>query len=114
MKRYRFCCCAYLFSCHRTASDANYWRVRTLFITIIISWLEKSAPAKEVPVIQSMDVFELLPNEFTACSKLLSRDNHRKAFYPRTQQRSQTAMEPRSCYQGKSVAAFTLFGYAAE
>ena len=26
-----FCCCAYLFFCHRTASDASSWTIRTLF-----------------------------------------------------------------------------------
>ena len=37
----------------------------------------------------SVDFFELLPTEFAACSKPPSRDNHRKASYPRTQGRDQ-------------------------
>ena len=36
-----------------------------------------------------MDFFELLSTKFTACSKPPSRDNYRKASYPRTQQRDQ-------------------------
>ena len=35
--------------------------------------------------------FDFFPHEFAACSKPLSRDNHRKASYPRTQQRDQGA-----------------------
>ena len=36
-----------------------------------------------------VDFFELFSTEFAACSKPPSRDNHRKASYPRTQQRDQ-------------------------
>ena len=31
------CCSAYLSSCHRTASDVNYWTIRTLFIAMTTS-----------------------------------------------------------------------------
>ena len=34
-----------------------------------------------------VDFFEFLSTEFAACSKTPSRDNHRKASYPKTQQR---------------------------
>ena len=43
-------CCAYSFSCYRTASDANYWMIRTLFIAILSSCLEISAPVWEFPL----------------------------------------------------------------
>ena len=56
---------AYLFSCHRTASDAKYWTIRPLFIAMTISWLEKLTPLSIVPV----DFFEFLSTEFVACSK---------------------------------------------
>ena len=46
------CCSAYL-SSHQTASDANYWTIRTLFIAMATSWLEESAPALEFLVISS-------------------------------------------------------------
>ena len=36
---------AYLSPCYWTASDANNWTIRTLFITMTASWLEESAPA---------------------------------------------------------------------
>ena len=39
------CCCAYLSSRHRTASGANCWTIRTLFIALTTSCLEESAPA---------------------------------------------------------------------
>ena len=39
--------------------------------------------------LQSM--FDFFPRKFAACSKPPSRDNHRKASYPRTQQRDQGA-----------------------
>ena len=86
------CCCAYLSYCHQTASDAKYWTIRALFIAVTTSRLEESAPLRSfqwsnVPV----DFFELLSTEFAACSKSQSRDNHRKASYPRTQQRDQDA-----------------------
>ena len=42
--------CAYLSSCHRTASDANCWTTRTLFIAVTTSWLEESAPPWEFPM----------------------------------------------------------------
>ena len=38
-----------------------------------------------------VDFFEFLSTEFAACSKPTSRDNDRKASYPRTQQRDQGA-----------------------
>ena len=38
-----------------------------------------------------VDFFEFLSIEFATCSKQPSRDNHRKASYPRTQQRDQGA-----------------------
>ena len=37
------------------------------------------------------DFFEFLPTEFAACSKPPSKDNRRKAPYPKTQQRDQGA-----------------------
>ena len=44
---------AYLFSCDRTASDANCWTIRALFIVITItSCLYEIAPAFEFPVFQ--------------------------------------------------------------
>ena len=39
----------------------------------------------------SVDFFEILFNEFAACSKPPSRDDHREASYPRTQQHDQSA-----------------------
>ena len=39
----------------------------------------------------AVDFFEFLSTEFAACSKPSSRDNHRKASNPRTQQRDQSA-----------------------
>ena len=51
-----------------------------------------------------MDFFEFFSTEFAACSKPQNRDNHRKASYPRAQQRDQGAglrVEPRSFDQGR-------------
>ena len=39
------CIFNYLSSCHRTASDAKYWTIRTLFIAMTASWLEEFASA---------------------------------------------------------------------
>ena len=77
--------CAYLSSCHRTVSDANCWTLRTLFISMTTPRLEEFSPALEFPLISnvSVDFFEFLPTEFAACSKPPSKDNYRKAFYPR-------------------------------
>ena len=59
------------------------------------SCLWESAPALGFPVIQrSCRFFEFLSVEFTACSEPPSRGNHRKASYPRTQQRDQGAGVP--------------------
>ena len=39
-------CCAHIPSCHRTALDAKYWTIRTLFIAVTtLRDLEESAPA---------------------------------------------------------------------
>ena len=47
--------------------------------------------------------------ELAACSKPPSRDNYRTASYPRTQQRDQGAVKPKSCDQGRRKNnAFTL------
>ena len=37
-----------------TASDVNYWMVRTLFVVISISCVEESPSAEEFPVIQRL------------------------------------------------------------
>ena len=56
-----------------------------------------------------MDFFEFLCPEFAACSKLPSRNNHRKASYPKMQQRYKVRDEPRSFDQGRRKNdAFTL------
>ena len=81
--------CAYLFSCHRTASDAKYWTIRTLIITMTTSWLEESAPASEFPVIQSSDEFLRILAKFAASSKPPSRDNHCETSDTKVQQRGQ-------------------------
>ena len=74
---------SYLFSCHRTASDANYWTIRTLFIAMTTlcscAWrnplLLRSFQWSNIPV----HFFEFLSTKFTVCSKPPSRDNHHKA-----------------------------------
>ena len=50
-------------------------------------------PSRTTPLIQCpVDFFEfLLSTEFAACSRPPGRDNHRKASYPKTQQRDQGA-----------------------
>ena len=57
-----------------------------------------------------MDFFKFLSTEFAACSKPPSRDNHRKASYPRTQQRDQGADRTqikRRLYQKNDAASPT-------
>ena len=44
-----------------------------------------------------MDFFKFSSTEFAAYSKPPSRDNCRKASYPRTQQRDRVRVKPRSC-----------------
>ena len=50
-----------------------------------------------------MFFFEFMSTKFAACSKPPSRDNYRKASYPRTQQRDQggVGVEPRPFDQGR-------------
>ena len=43
------------------------------------------------PINVTVDFYEFLSAEFAACSKPPSRDNLRKASYPRTRQRDQGA-----------------------
>ena len=89
------CCCdAYLSSCHRTASNANllddphtFHCIDYFVIGGIRTCLGVSYDSVNVPV----DFFEYLFSEFAAFSKPPSRDNHRKASYPRTQQYDQDA-----------------------
>ena len=66
------------------------WTIRTLFHYqdyFVIGEISTRLGVSDVPV----DFFELLSTEFAACLKLPSRDNHRKASYPRTQQHDQGA-----------------------
>ena len=50
----------------------------------------ESIPAEQFPI--PVDLFKFLSTEFAACSKTPSTDNnHRKASYPRTQERDQGA-----------------------
>ena len=44
---------------------------------------------------------KFLFSELSACSNPRSRDNHCKARHPRTKQRDQLQVEPRSCDQGR-------------
>ena len=37
--------------CHRTASDTNYWTIRTLFIAMTTLRMEESTPAEEFSLI---------------------------------------------------------------
>ena len=80
-----------LSSCHRTAPDANLlddphtFRYNDYFVDWRNPHLLRSFRRSNVPV----DFFEFLSAEFAACPKSPSRDNHRKASYPRTQQRDQ-------------------------
>ena len=59
--------------------------------------LLRSFQCSQVPV----NFFEFLSTEFAACSKPPSRDNHRKASYPRTQERDQSGVEHRSHDHGR-------------
>ena len=52
--------------------------------------LDQSALAKELTSVQVFRLtFDFFPYKFAACSKPQNKDNHRKASYPRTQQRDQ-------------------------
>ena len=88
------CCSVYLSSCYWTASDANllddthtfhyqdYFVIGGIRTCLRVSDDLKRNALRNVPV----DFFEFLSTEFAACSKPPSRDNHRKASYPRAQQ----------------------------
>ena len=63
----------------------------------------------------SVDFFEFLTTEFAACSKPPSRDDHRKASYPRTQQRDQSRGWTQIMRSGSSLKRRLLpFGHAAD
>ena len=52
--------------------------------------LDESESAKELTIFKAFLLkFDFFPRKFAACSKPPSRDNHRKASYPRTQRRDQ-------------------------
>ena len=54
--------------------------------------LDESDPALELQDFQVFRLtFDFFPCKFTACLKPPSRNNHRKALYPKTQQRDQGA-----------------------
>ena len=48
-----------------------------------------------------VDFIEFVSTEFAACSNPLSRDNHAKASYPRTQSVTRVPIEPRSFGQSR-------------
>ena len=48
-----------------------------------------------------VNFFEFLSNEFAACSKPPSRDNDRKASYPKRNNLTRMKVEPRSFDQGR-------------
>ena len=84
------CCCAYSFSCHRTASDVNYWQSAHFSL----QWL--LCARKNPHLLRSFHrsnilvyFFEFCLMILAACRKPSSRDYHRKASYPRTQERDQ-------------------------
>ena len=73
-----YCCSSiYSSSCHRTASDANYWTIRKLFIAMSTSCLGVSSDS-----IFRLFSLNFSSTEFAACSKPPSRDYHRKVSYP--------------------------------
>ena len=105
----------------------TYWTIRTLFITTVTLWLEESAHAYEFPMIQCFRGFPRVLvflwisssscplNLLLACSKPPSRDNHRKASYPRTQQRDQGAGWTQTIRSGSSLKQRLYpFGHAAD
>ena len=54
--------------------------------------LDQFAPAEELTIFKVLRLtFVLFPRKFAACLKPPSRDNHRKASYPKMQQRDQDA-----------------------
>ena len=97
------CCCACLSSCHLTASDANYWTIRTLFIASTISCLGETAPPHRSFQISSVLVnfFKFFSTEFATFSKQPSRDDHHKSSYP-------------SMRSGSSKRRLSPFGHAAD
>ena len=78
------CCSAYISYCHQTASDANLLDDPHTFHCsdyFVVGGICTCLGVSDVPV----DFFEFLSTEFAACSKPPSRDNYRKASYPRAQ-----------------------------
>ena len=77
-----YCCIAVAFLLNTVT--ANYWMIRTLFIAVTTSCLNLSIPASKFPWIHvRVNFLEFLSTKVAACSKPLSRDNYRKASYPR-------------------------------
>ena len=64
---------------------------------------------------QKQSFFQILPTAFAACSKPPSRDNHRKASYPSSQQRHQGGCRTQIMQSGSSLKRHLYrFGYGAD
>ena len=64
--------------------------------------LDESSPAYELTVFQVfLMAFDFFPRKFAACSEPPSRDNHRKAPFPKTQKSDYMQGEPRSSDQDR-------------
>ena len=98
-----YCCRVYLSSCHRSVLHVNYWTIGNFHFRTT-SCLEEPGPVKEFHFQWSNvseHFFAFLSTEFAACSKAQNRDNHHKAFCPRTQQRNQGTGWPWPYDQGR-------------
>ena len=90
-------------SCHRTASDANYWTIRALFIAMTTSCSEESALLLGVP---SDPKFLWISLNSCPLNWLLVR-NHQaeilivKRLIQEHNNVTRVQVEPRSCDQGR-------------
>ena len=103
------CCFAQLSSCHRRASDANYWMISTFFLAITTSGLEEPTPAEEFPMIQcSCGFLRTCP-----LNLLLVRSYHAEIIIVKRHIQgcnnvTRVRFEPRSCDQGYCKNVFTF------
>ena len=86
MLRSRYCV-AYLSFCHQTASDLTIGSTQTFHCDnySVFGEMQTCLEVSNHPM--SRGFLQILSTEFAACSMPSSRDYHRKASYPRTQQR---------------------------
>ena len=87
----------------RQAQTFGRYAHLSLHDLFVLNWRNLRLPRSFMWSNVLVNFFKYLSTEFAACSKPRSRDNHRKAYHPKTQERHQGADWTGSCTKSRKT-----------